>query len=64
MPRIQVIADDGRLSLDERICAADLSSDHFRRCLVERIGWAVADAQQMAPEPARDGPRAVVGVAA
>ena len=49
MPRIQVIADDGRLSLDERVCAADLASDHFRRCLVERIDWAVADAQQMAP---------------
>lgn len=64
MPRIQVIADDGRLSLDERVCAADLSSRHFRRCLAERIGWAVADAEQMAPEPAFDGARAAVGVAA
>ena len=50
MPRIHVIADDGRLTLDERICNEDLSSAHFRRCLMERIDWAVADAQEMAPD--------------
>ena len=31
MPRIQVIADDGRPTLDELIHPEDLSSAHFRR---------------------------------
>lgn len=46
MPRVQVIADDGRPTLDERVCAQDLASAHFRRCLGERIQWAVEDAQE------------------
>ena len=65
MPRIHVIADDGRLALDERIHPGDLSSEHFRRCLMERIDWAVADAQEMAPDRlSLERPAAVVGAAA
>jgi hypothetical protein len=65
VPRIHVIADDGRLALDERLCPEDLSSAHFRRCLMERIDWAVADAQEMAPDRLTfERPRAVVGAAA
>lgn len=65
MPRIHIVADDGRLALDERICQQDLSSAHFRRCLMERIDWAVADAQEMSPERlSLEGSRAVVGAAA
>jgi hypothetical protein len=30
--------------LDERIAASDLESHHFATALIERIGWAVADA--------------------
>ena len=65
MPRIHIIADDGRLALDERICHEDLSSAHFRRCLMERIEWAVADAQEMGPERLSfERPTPVVGAAA
>ena len=65
MPRIHVIADDGRLALDERVHPEDLSSAHFRRCLMERIDWAVADAQEMAPDRlSLERPAAAVGAAA
>ena len=64
MPRIHIVADDGRLTLDERICPQDLSSAHFSRCLMERIDWAVADAQEMAPQRlSLERPSAVVGAA-
>ena len=65
MPRIQVIADDGRPALDELIHPEDLSSAHFRRCLMERIDWAVADAQEMGPaRMTLERPGAAVGAAA
>jgi hypothetical protein len=49
MPRIRVTTElkpsrEPLVLLDERICASDLGSDHFRGQLLERIGWAVADA--------------------
>lgn len=49
MPRICITtnamgAADGAVLLDERIAASDLDSDHFAAALVERIGWALADA--------------------
>ncbi len=49
MPRIRIMtdpraADEASVMLDERICTSDLSSAHFARRLLERIGWAVADA--------------------
>ena len=49
MPRIRITtnaigAADSAVLLDERIAASDLDSDHFAAALVERIGWALADA--------------------
>jgi hypothetical protein len=49
MPRIRITtnptrARDMAVVLDERIAASDLDSDHFARALIERIGWALSDA--------------------
>lgn len=33
--------------LRERVSLADLESDHFAAQLVERLGWAVGDAQEV-----------------
>jgi hypothetical protein len=53
MPQIIVKADrssdeggDGAEMLRERISPADFESDHFQTQLVERLGWAVVDADQ------------------
>ena len=65
MPRILVTTDgsDGRekaVVLQERVVSSDLESDHFSAQLVERVGWALVDADEIehrtpAPEarPAR-----------
>lgn len=52
MPRICITTEPRRsrwaaVVLDERIAAADLTSRHFTAALIERIGWAVADASQV-----------------
>jgi hypothetical protein len=49
MPQILVVADSqsddaGAVVYRERISAADLESTHFSGQLVERVGWAVRDA--------------------
>lgn len=49
MPRIRITTDplgtsETAVVLDERIVASDLTSDHFTAALIERIGWALADA--------------------
>jgi hypothetical protein len=49
MPRIRITTEPGTareqtVLLDERICVSDLASAHFAGRLLERIGWAVADA--------------------
>jgi hypothetical protein len=49
MARVMVTSDDGSVVLDERIRADDFTSEHFRRCLADRLGWAAQDAE---PEPA------------
>ena len=56
MPQIIVTTDRGReheqsaVMLRERVSASDLESGHFQAQLVERIGWAVGDAQQVERE--------------
>jgi hypothetical protein len=45
MPRVLVISDDGDMVWNERVNHSDFEGEHFRRCLVDRIGWAVADAE-------------------
>lgn len=48
MPRIVVTTEprnsDPSVLLDERIVTTDLDSDHFAAQLIERIGWALLDA--------------------
>jgi hypothetical protein len=45
MSRVLVISDDGEMVWNERVNQSDFEGEHFRRCLVDRIGWAVADAE-------------------
>jgi hypothetical protein len=52
MPRIIVVAErvnDGqrRIVLEERVVAAHLDSDRSSAQLVERIGWAIVDADAL-----------------
>ena len=65
VPRILVTTDgpdggDRAVVLQERVAPSDLESDHFSAQLVERVGWALADADEIehrtpAPEaPAPD----------
>ncbi len=56
MPQIVVITDDaaadpGRVLLKERVAPSDLESDHFSAQLVERVGWAVVDANDLERDP-------------
>jgi hypothetical protein len=58
MPQIIVAADrgaafgEGAVTFRERVNVADFESGHFAAQLVERLGWAVADAD--AVERGRD----------
>ena len=56
MPQIIVTADQDRLTsennvmLRERVNVTDFESDHFAAQLVERLGWAVIDADEAGHE--------------
>ena len=64
MPRIIVqIAGgerDGAATLQERLSCRDLGSDHFAGQLVERIGWALLDAEDVEAETAEAKPSEAV----
>jgi hypothetical protein len=64
MPRVLVTSDDGDMVWNERVNQSDFEGEHFRRCLVDRIGWAVADAESQwrlsTVRPLRVDPSAVV----
>jgi hypothetical protein len=52
MPQILVVTDVPEASQSEvvyreRIALSDLESDHFSAQLVERVGWAVLDADEL-----------------
>jgi hypothetical protein len=53
MPQIIVTSDhgaafgEGAVMLRERVTVADFESDHFAMQLVERLGWAVGDADEV-----------------
>jgi hypothetical protein len=52
MPQILVVTDPPERDAStvvyrERISTTDLESDHFSGQLVERVGWAVVDADQI-----------------
>ncbi len=49
MPRVLVTNDDGAVFWSESVTGPDFAADHFRRCLADRLGWAVADAEGPAP---------------
>ena len=49
MPRIIVRAEstadqEGAILLQELVNPSDFESDHFSAALIERVGWAVSDA--------------------
>lgn len=51
MPQILVTTDPPETSgsavvYQERIAPSDLESDHFSAQLVERVGWALLDAEE------------------
>jgi hypothetical protein len=52
MARILITTDRTRprsrnVMLDERIATSDLDSDHFAAALIERIAWALVDADDV-----------------
>jgi hypothetical protein len=52
MPRIIVASSDvagaaTEALLSERVEAANFANEHFRNQLVERLGWAVGDADRL-----------------
>ncbi|MDQ2896553.1 MAG: hypothetical protein M3Y09_13075 [Actinomycetota bacterium] len=62
MPQIIVTADsrtdggDRAVMFTERVNVSDFASPHFQSQLVERLGWAVDDAQVLEQEPRRFNP--------
>ena len=66
MPQILVVADiadetANRLVYRERIATSDLESKHFSGQLVERVGWAVRDADAIErQDPVEPDPAAQV----
>jgi hypothetical protein len=62
MPRILITTEptdkpDVLVMLDERIATSDLASDHFAGQLIERIAWALADAETTEHKPSNDRER-------
>lgn len=61
MPQILVVADTPQdtpsVVYRERISTTDLESDHFSGQLVERVGWAVVDADQLEHREGRPATR-------
>ncbi|HSS33426.1 MAG TPA: hypothetical protein VLL27_09125 [Solirubrobacterales bacterium] len=51
MAQILVVADSdgdaGAVVYRERVASTDLESEHFSGQLVERVGWAVLDANEL-----------------
>jgi hypothetical protein len=61
MPQILVVTDSpqaaDKVVYRERIATTDLESDHFSGQLVERVGWAVLDANDLEHEAERPDPQ-------
>ena len=58
MARIRIMAEqrggsDIAIVFDERINRDNFDSDHFAAALVERIGWALADADDLERDRSR-----------
>jgi hypothetical protein len=60
MPQILVVTEDLHDNSDstvvyrERVSLSDLESDHFSGQLVERVGWAMCDADELERRDGRD----------
>jgi hypothetical protein len=59
MPQILIATDsqegtDSAVVYRERISLSDFESDHFSGQLVERVGWAVLDADALEREDSKD----------
>ncbi|HXB63594.1 MAG TPA: hypothetical protein VNV42_01845 [Solirubrobacteraceae bacterium] len=57
MPRVLVTTDrptqsDARVLLDEQVHPVHLSSDHSATQFIERLGWAINDAEEL-EQPSR-----------
>jgi hypothetical protein len=48
--------DSGKVVYRERVSLSDLESDHFSNQLVERVGWALHDADELELEPDEELP--------
>jgi hypothetical protein len=59
MPQILVIADSPQRADEvvyrERVPSSSLESDHFAGQLLERVGWAVKDADDLEHRPEPEG---------
>ncbi|HEX5224173.1 MAG TPA: hypothetical protein VFW29_03485 [Solirubrobacteraceae bacterium] len=42
---MMVTTDEGEMIWNEGVKASDFEGEHFRRALVDRVGWAAADAE-------------------
>jgi hypothetical protein len=51
MTRVLVMREDGQVFWSESVTASDFQCEHFCRCLAERLGWAVADAEMLSTPP-------------
>jgi hypothetical protein len=49
MARVVVTDESGAPTWTERVIPEDFDAEHFRRCLCERLRWAVADAEPAPP---------------
>jgi hypothetical protein len=59
MPHILVVTESPQekrrtIVYRERIAPTDLESEHFSGQLVERVGWAVSDADRLEHAPAAE----------
>jgi hypothetical protein len=59
VPRILITTEradnpDVAVMLDERVATSDLASAHFAGQLIERLGWALADAESSEHAPVAD----------
>jgi hypothetical protein len=62
MPQILVVTDTQQDTANsvvyrERVIPSDLESDHFSGQLVERVGWAVLDAEEIEHKGGREAGR-------
>ena len=61
MPRVLVMREDGQVFWSESVTANDFQGEHFCRCLADRLGWAVADAEMLSAAPSVSATRVARG---